>query len=426
MTIDGIIQLLRKDVVPALGCTEPVCVALSAAHAAQAIGGDVTGITLTVSPGLYKNGMSVGIAGFPFVGLDYAAALGAYIEKPEAGLEIMKYTTPDIAAKATALVTAGKVTVGIDASQKGIYALTQLQTTNGVSGCLISGTHTHVTRLVVNGTVTHEAVVEQKATTGDALDELKAMTVADIRQVIMTGTEADLEFLLEGATMNGLLADYGIRENPGIGIAGALQEELHGDLFGDGLLEQIMVRVAAATEARLEGCTHATMSSAGSGSKGIAVILPIMAIASAVKASRKQTLQALAFGHILNQYMNAHIGKLAAVCTCAMASSTAASAAMTWLLGGGDREIGYAIRNMTGNITGMICDGGKVGCSLKLATSTAAAVTSAMLAAKGIGLRVSDGICAETPEQCIANMARVSNPGMKDTEKEILQIMLDK
>lgn len=427
MTIDDMITLLRRDVVPALGCTEPVCAALSAAQAAKAVGGTVEQLRLTVSPGLYKNGMSVGIAGFPYVGLDYAAALGAYIKRPEAALEIMKYTTDDIAAQATALVKSGRVTVGIDQSQKGIYALADVKTSQGSGTCLISGAHTHVTRLTVNGVVTQEAAPTTTAAAASGLvDELTQMTLADIRAVIASGREEDLAFLLDGAVMNDVLADYGVYQNPGIGIAGALQGELHGSLLGDGLLTQVMVRVAAATEARLEGCPKETMSSAGSGSKGIAVILPIMAVASAVHASRKQTLQALAFGHIVNQYMNARIGKLAAVCTCAMASSTAASAAMTWLLGGGDTEIGYAVRNMTGNITGMICDGGKVGCSLKLATATAAAVTSAILAAKGIGLRVSDGICAATPEQCVANMARVSNPGMKNTEQEILQIMLDK
>lgn len=427
MTLDELITLLRRDVVPALGCTEPVCVALSAAQAAKAVGGTVKTITLTVSPGLYKNGMSVGIAGFPYVGLDYAAALGACIQKPEAALEIMKYTTDEIAAHAIRLVKAGRVTVDIDRSQQGVYALADIATSQGQAACLISGAHTHVTRLTVNGVVTAEAAPTVSAAAADGLvGALTRLTLADIRRIVATGSEQDFAFLLDGAVMNDVLADYGIYQNPGIGIAGALQQELHGKILGDGLLTQVMVRVAAATEARLEGCLKETMSSAGSGSKGIAVILPIMAVAASVHAGRKQTLQALAFGHLVNQYMNARIGKLAAVCTCAMASSTAASAAMTWLLGGGDTEIGYAVRNMTGNITGMICDGGKVGCSLKLATSTSAAVTSAILAAQGIGLRVSDGICADTPEQCVANMARVSNPGMKDTEREILQIMLDK
>ena len=143
-------------------------------------------------------------------------------------------------------------------------------------------------------------------------------------------------------------------------------------------------------------------------------------------ASKEQTVKALAFGHLLNRYINAYVGKLAAVCSCCMASSTAACAAMTWLLGGNDEQIGFAIRNMTGTITGMICDGGKVGCAFKVSASSAAALTNAIMAVNQVALRVSDGICAETAEQCIKNIGQIANPGMIQTDKEILDIMLKK
>ena len=165
------------------------------------------------------------------------------------------------------------------------------------------------------------------------------------------------------------------------------------------------------------------MSSSGAGTKGLVVILPISETAKAVGASRLETVRAVAFGHLVNRYINAYVGKLSPMCSCVMCSSTAAAAGIAMLLGGNDTQIGYAIRNMSGTVTGMICDGGKVGCAMKVATGSFAALTSALHAVKDIALRISDGICAETPEQCILNMASVGIHGMKDTDQEILRIM---
>lgn len=202
--------------------------------------------------------------------------------------------------------------------------------------------------------------------------------------------------------------------------------ESGGGIWGNGLIERVVTKVAAAAEARLEGCPYATMSSAGSGSKGIAVILLVVETAKEIGASQSSLLHALAFGHLLNEYINSKIGKLTPVCTCAIASCTAAFAVVTWLMGGTDEQIGFAIRNMTGNITGMLCDGGKVGCALKLATASHAAMLSALLAVSGVGLRPTDGICAVSPEDCIAHIARIGADGMRHMDKVILSIMKNK
>lgn len=425
-TKNDMLELLHKNVIPALGCTEPVCAAIAAADAASSIGGDIQSIALNVSPGIYKNGCSVGIAGFDCVGLDYAAALGALISKPEAGLEIMKNITPAIAQKAKELVSGEKVRVAIAEDAAGIYVHCRVETSEGRGESTIQGSHTNIVRTAVNGIPVFEKLPETAVSNDEALKRLQCTSVSQIKEIVSSASDEELQFLLDGAAMNTDLAGYGLNQNPGIGIAGVLRTESGGRMWGNGLIERIAAEVAAAAEARLEGCPYAAMSSAGSGSKGIAVILPVFETAKEIGASQSSLLHALAFGHLLNEYINSKIGKLAPVCTCAIASCTAAGAAVTWLMGGTDRQIGFAIRNMTGNITGMLCDGGKTGCALKLATASYAAMLSALLAVSDVGLRPTDGICADTPEDCIANIARIGAEGMGHMDKVILSIMKNK
>lgn len=269
---------------------------------------------------------------------------------------------------------------------------------------------------------------EAASSGGDSafVDALVQMKISEIRELVDSMTEAELSFMMDGVEMNERLAAYSIDHSCGVGIADTLRKMGNGDLLADDLMYRIQLKVAAAAENRLDGCPYPTMSSSGAGTKGLVVILPISETAKAVHASREMTVKALAFGHCVNRYINAYIGKLAPMCSCAMSSSTAACAAMTWLLGGSDVQIGYAIRNITGAITGMICDGGKVGCALKVATSSAAALLCALTAVNNAVLRASDGVCAETPEECIRNIARIGNPGMLQTDREILNIMLEK
>lgn len=427
MNKEQMLELLRKDVVPALGCTEPVCVALCAANAGNLIEGNIEAIEVFTNAGIFKNGMSAGIPNCSMVGLNWAAALGAFLKNPEKSLELLADVNEEILRKAESLVEAGKVTVKVDETAKSLYVKCILRSKNEEAICIIQNAHTNVVRLSRN----EEVLLEKETTTTVAGDDalvnaLLEMSIADIRKLVATATEEELDFMLDGVAMNESLAAYSEDKEVGVGIAQNLRKEINAGLLANDLANKIVLKVSSAAESRLDGCPLPTMSSSGAGTKGLVVILPVSETAKAIGASKLQTVQALAFAHLMNRYINAYVGKLSPMCSCVMCSSTAASAGITWLLGGNDEQIAYAIRNMCGTVTGMLCDGGKVGCALKVSTGSFAALMSAIHAVNNVALRVSDGICAETAEQCIKNMARIGNQGMKDTDAEILAIMTTK
>ena len=427
MNKEQMLELLRKDVVPALGCTEPVCVALCAANAGKLLESNIEAIEVFTNAGIYKNGMSAGIPNCSKVGLEWAAALGAFLKNPEKSLELLADVNEEILAQAEALVEAGKVPVKVDETAKSLYVKCILRSKNEEVICIIQNAHTNIVHLSRNGEVLLEKETDSTVVGDDVLVKaLLKMSIADIRKLVATATEEELEFMLDGVAMNESLAKYSETREVGVGIAKNMRKEINSGLLANDLVNKIVLQVASAAESRLDGCPLPTMSSSGAGTKGLVVILPVSETAKVIGASKLQTVQALAFAHLVNRYINGYIGKLSPMCSCVMCSSTAASAGITWLLGGNDEQIAYAIRNMCGTVTGMLCDGGKVGCALKVSTGSFAALMSAIHAVNNVALRVSDGICAETAEQCIKNMARVGNQGMKATDAEILEIMTTK
>lgn len=426
MTKEQMLQLLRQDVVPALGCTEPVCVALCAATAGTVLQGEITSVTVEVNPGIYKNAMSAGIPGCAMVGIPWAAAIGAHLKNPHKGLQLLEDNTPAILSAAESLISGGQVLVAPKNDEKSIYVKCTLCSENEEVICITRSAHTNIVYLSRNGEILLESTVQSTAASdGTLVDSLKELTIAQIRELVCSAAEKELAFMADGIEMNEALAAYSETYPIGIGLAGSLRDQIGGSLLGNDLVSRITLAVTSAAESRLDGCKKPTMSSSGAGTKGLVVILPISETAKTIGASRLDTLRAVTFGHLVNRYINAFVGKLSPMCSCVMCSSTAAAAGITFLLGGNDQQIGWAIRNMSGTVTGMICDGGKVGCAMKVATGSFAAVTSALHALKNVALRTSDGICAETPEQCIRNMAAIGINGMKDTDQEILRLMVN-
>ena len=418
------VELLQKEVVPALGCTEPVCVALACAAAASLVEGKIKEINLKMNPGLYKNGMAVAIPGFDRVGMTYAGALGAIIGNPQKGLQLLEEITPEISKQAIDMVEKNQVKIKI-VPEENLYAEAEVITDHNKGRCIIRGSHDNIVFLAKDGQVIKNQ--ETAAAAGDLLhNKLHDMNIAQIYNLTKEATEQDIGFMLDGIKMN-LVVNKFMEENPlGIGIAKSLKKHMANDLLGNNLVSRVMYRVASCAEGRMTGCTYPVMSSAGSGNHGITVTMAIYEIGEYLHTSNLELCQALAFSHLLNVYIKQRTGKLSAMCGCGIAAATSVAATAVYLQGGTLEQIGNAIINMGGNITGMICDGGKVGCALKLATASSAAIMSAELALDGVVIPASNGICAATPEGTIENMGKVSRPGMTETDHVVLQIMLDK
>lgn len=427
MLKEELLELLKRDVVPALGCTEPVCVALCGAYASEKLDGKISAILVEVNPGIYKNGMSAGIPGIKAVGLDYAVAIGACLKNPAKQLEIFEDIDAKVISKVMTLIDKNIVHVSCNYQEKNLYVKCTIKTQFEKTVCIIRDFHTNIVYLEKNGDILFERSKNQdKNNESDLGDKLKEMTISKIRSVVDQMTLSKLDFLYDGVIMNDDLANYSKDHQIGIGIGDTLRSELDGPFISNDLIGKIVAKVSAAIESRLDGCLLSTMSSSGAGTKGITVIIPVHEAAQMFQVTKEKELKALAFAHLVNRYINLHIGKLSPMCSCVMASSTAFSASLTYMLGGDDKQIGYAIRNMSGTVTGMICDGGKVGCALKVSTGSFAAIICAFNAIKNVGLRTSDGICDETPEKCIANMARISKEGMNTVDQSIINIMLEK
>lgn len=398
------IQLLKQDVTPALGCTEPVCVALCLANAAKVLDEKIVSIDVDVNIGIFKNGMSAGIPNFDHVGLKYAATLGAFLKNPKKGLKLFEDIDDSIKEK---VYKFKQVQVHVDSTQTNLYVKGTLHTQNQTSTCIIQDEHTNVVFLSKND----EILIDNKNTVSkqsNLIQDLRKMSISDIVDLVNDLDSKDIEFLYDGVKMNLELADYAKDHNLALSSS-----------FSSNLVSTL----TAAIEARLSGCPLNTMSSSGAGTKGIALILPIHIVALEQHISKEKELKALALGHLLNRYINSYIGKLSPMCTCVMASSTACSAALVYMFGGNKNQIGYAIKNMTGTVTGMICDGGKVECSLKVSMGTLSALLCAKTALNNAPLKDSDGIVTTTPEKCIQNMAYLSKYGMKDVDTTIVEIM---
>lgn len=434
-----IIELIRKEVKPALGCTEPIAVALAVAKAMEIAGQhchlsdtdwrvkEGYSLLIEVSGNILKNGMGVGIPGTGMVGLHIAAALGAVCGKSCYGLEVLHDLDAASIARAKEMVETELVTVRLAETDHKLYVKANVNIEGQhCASVVIQDNHDSIVETAFDGEIlfsasacTESAETEQKTT----LDY--NLSVREIFDFARTVAYDDIAFILESRTLNLALAEEGMKGHYGLRVGHSISLKCNREVFGEDFLSYAMSLTAAASDARMAGCTLAAMSNSGSGNQGITVTMPVIAYSLRYGTSDEQLARALVLSHLVAIHIKGYLGKLSALCGCVIAS-TGSACGLVYLRGGDYEQICAAIKNMIGNITGMVCDGAKVGCAMKVASGVSSALQSAVLAREGICISEHDGIIEKDIEKTIRNLGRIGSVGMQNTDNMILDIMVCK
>ncbi len=418
-----IVSTLKEEVTPAMGCTEPVAVALACAKAKEIIKYKrIDRVNVYVSPNVYKNGLSVGIPNTDMAGLYIAAALGIAAGKSQKDLRVLEDIKNKDVEAAKNIIKNKKLFLHIKDTNEKIYVEVNIFTDQGVANVIIKGKHNCFAYLEVNGEV---LLKKESINTQDTKlkDILYNASIKNIIETIEKISFKDLDFLLEGLVMNEKIAQAGLQEKKGMGVGFGLYNSITKGILSDDLMNNAMMLTSAASDARMSGLNLPVMSSNGSGNNGLTTILPILAYQKKYNTNKEKIAKALAISHIINSYIKHYIYRLSALCSCGVAAGTAVAVALAWLMGANLKQIEGTIKNMLGNTSGMICDGAKVGCALKLATSASAAVQSALLAVNDSIIPSKNGIIGITVEETIKNLGILSKEGMSMTDDVILEIM---
>lgn len=418
-----IIDILRMETIPALGCTEPVACALACARCREELGGIPERIEVSVSGNIYKNGMGVGIPGAGMTGLPIAAALGAVCGKTEYGLEVLKEVSAcNHLCVAKALLEKNAVTISLneEAPDK-LYAEAVCSRGNDTVKTIIVHAHTNIVLVEKNGEVVYKKDYQPLTSKKNERAELSIARVWEFVQHIEV---SEIEFVLKGAEMNKAISDEGLKSAYGLQIGKTLKENIDKGLLVDDFLNNVLICATAASDARMDGCEKPVMTNSGSGNQGITVYLPVVVAAERFGASREQLVRALALSNLVATHIHYYMGHLSALCGILIAGTGSASG-MTYLMGGSYEQVVNTIKTMCSNLTGMMCDGAKQGCALKVYSGVSAAVQAALLSMNGIKTQ-NDGIIEDDIEKTIRNVALIGTQGMEQTDKTILNIMCNK
>lgn len=426
-------DILQMEVAPALGCTEPSAVALSTAAAMSILNNkDICAIEVEVDPNVYKNGFAVSIPGAEnYTGIDIAAALGAFGGDASRKLEVLDSVTPESLKQAVAFVKAKKVKIVLKEGHVGIFVHTKITAGEECAEAYIESSHDNITRMIHNGQDLPCADLltsakESRLVLVELENWLKTLTMEQLLALLDELDAEDMDFLKQGVETNMKLANYGLTYGPGLGVGATLNRLMREGMLKHDIVLAAKILTSAASDARMAGVKLPAMSSAGSGNHGLTAILPIWAVKDYLVCTEDQVLKAIALSHIITGYIKAYTGRLTAVCGCSIAAGAGATAGITYLMGGNVKHIAGAIKNLIGDLAGVICDGAKASCALKLSTAAGNAVQAALFSLRGIIVQPTDGIVGVSGEQTMQNMGLLSTEGMIAADRTILNIMVNK
>lgn len=422
---EQIIALIHQEVVPAIGCTEPIAVALCVAKATEILNNrHPQRITAQLSANILKNAMGVGIPGTDMIGLPIAIALGAFIGKSEYGLEVLKDCTHEAVEEGKRMIDAQTIQISLkEGIEEKLYIEVCCEADGNKATAIISGGHTHFVYESLNDEVLLNIRSDSSSSTGNKEVNL------NLRKVFEFATTTPIEeirFILEAKRLNKAAAERSLAGNYGHELGKTLREsrsEKH--LMGDNTFTHILSYTSAACDARMAGAMIPVMSNSGSGNQGIAATLPVVVYAEDNGKSEEELIRALTLSHLTVIYIKQSLGRLSALCGCVVAA-TGSSCGITYLMGGGYEQVAYAVKNMIANLTGIICDGAKPSCALKLTSGVSTAVLSAILAMEQKCVTAVEGIIEDDVDLSIQNLTRIGSEGMNETDKMVLDIMTHK
>lgn len=418
-----ITALIQREVIPAMGCTEPAAVALCVAKATETLGEQPQRVEVMLSANVLKNALGVGIPGTCMIGLPIAIALGALIGKSERQLEVLCDCTPESTARGQQFINEGRIDIQQKNTDHKLYIEATCVGQNGHRAtAIIAGEHTNFVHIERDG----QTLLHQEYTCSNTHnDSAPSLTLQAVYDYATTVPLDDIRFILATKQLNKAAAEHSFSNSCGHNL-GYLLNHGAGDLMlGQTTFNRMVAYTAGACDARMAGAQIPVMSNSGSGNQGITATLPVVIYAEDNHNSEEELIRALALSHLTVIYIKQNLGRLSALCGCVVAS-TGSSCGITYLMGGKYAQIASAVQNMIANITGMICDGAKPSCALKVATGTSTAVLSAILAMNGKHVCGLEGIIDNDVDKSIRNMSRIGSESMLETDRLILQIMTNK
>lgn len=422
---EQIIALIHQEVVPAIGCTEPIAVALCVARASEILNNrHPQRITAQLSANILKNAMGVGIPGTDMIGLPIAIALGALIGKSEYGLEVLKDCTPEAVEEGKQLIDEQAIQISLkEGIEEKLYIEVCCEADGNKATAIISGGHTHF----VYESLNDEVLLNIQSGAGHEGGETEMeLNLRKVFEFATTTPIEELRFILEAKRLNKSAAERSLAGSYGHELGKTLREsrsEKH--LMGDNTFTHILSYTSAACDARMAGAMIPVMSNSGSGNQGIAATLPVVVYAEDNQKTEEELIRALTLSHLTVIYIKQSLGRLSALCGCVVAA-TGSSCGITYLMGGGYEQVAYAVKNMIANLTGIICDGAKPSCALKLTSGVSTAVLSAILAMEQKCVTAVEGIIEDDVDLSIRNLTRIGSEGMNETDKMVLDIMTHK
>ena len=422
---EQIIALIQREVVPAIGCTEPIAVALCVARATELLGCKPEKISLLLSANILKNAMGVGIPGTGMIGLPIAIALGALIGKSAYGLEVLKECCPEAVNRGKQYIEEGRIDIALkEGIDEKLYIEAHCTAEGKESEAVIAKAHTNFIFLRRN----NEILTDNRGTEGKCTDKQEEQVELNMRKVYdfaITSPIEEISFILEARKLNKAAAEESFKQDYGHGLGQAIRRPMKTPVVGDSIFSHILAYTSGACDARMAGAMIPVMSNSGSGNQGIAATMPVVIYAEDTHKSEEQLIRALILSHLTVIYIKQSLGRLSALCGCVVAA-TGSSCGITYLMGGTYEQITYAVKNMIANITGMICDGAKPSCAMKITSGVATAVFSALLAIENKWVTAVEGIIDNDVDQCIQNLTRIGSSGMDHTDSLVLDIMTHK